>query len=58
MGTNSESRFSDKGRISADEYQASSGMATSCLYVMVCVQMQARSNRTIKSGSMVRRLSL
>ncbi len=41
-----------------DEYQASSGMATSCLYVMVCVLMQARSRRVIRSGSMVRRLSL
>jgi hypothetical protein len=46
------------GIIAEDEYQACSGMATSCLYVMVCVQMQARSRRTIKSGSMVRRLSL
>jgi hypothetical protein len=41
-----------------DEYQASSGKAISCLYVIACVEMQARSRRTIKSASMVRRLSL
>jgi hypothetical protein len=47
-----------RNQYNQDEYQVCSGKAASCLYVMVCVLMQACGKQVVRADSIVRRLGL